>query len=101
MSVMQAMAWARPVLATRAGGLPEWVVPHPDDPTVPAPDATGWLVPVGDARALADAMHRCLLSPSLARATGLSARARILAAPPPSAMLQAHIGLYAALLPPP
>lgn len=100
-SVMQAMAWARPVLATRAGGLPEWVVPHPDDPTVPAPDATGWLVPVGDARALADAMHRCLLSPSLARATGLSARARLLAAPPPSAMLQAHLGLYAALLPPP
>ena len=98
-SVMQAMAWARPVLATRAGGLPEWVTPHPDDPTIPAPDATGWLVPVGDSRALADAMHRCLLSPSLAHATGLSARARLLSSPSTDAMLQSHIGLYTALLP--
>ena len=101
MSVMQAMAWARPVLATRAGGLPEWVTPHPDNPTVPAPDATGWLLPVGDARALADTMHRCLQSPTLARATGLAARARLLSAPSTDAMIQAHLGLYSALLPAP
>lgn len=100
-SVMQAMAWSRPVLATRAGGLPEWVTPHPADPTIPAPDATGWLVPVGDARALADAMHRCLRSPTLARATGQAARARLLASPPFDAMLRSHLGLYAALLPAP
>jgi colanic acid/amylovoran biosynthesis glycosyltransferase len=46
MVVMEAMAAARPVLATSIAGVPELVV-HRE---------TGWLVPAGDPKALADAM---------------------------------------------
>lgn len=97
MSVMEAMSWARPTIATRAGGLPEWVT---DAPPAGVPDAesTGWLVPRRRPRALADAMHRCLQSPALARAAGLRARARLLSAPGYGAMIRDHLGLYAALL---
>lgn len=97
MSVMEAMAWARPVIATRAGGLPEWVTPPISDDS-PDPESTGWLVPLRDPAALADAMHRCLLSPPRTRSTGLRARARLLAAPDFPSMLRAYTGLYAALL---
>lgn len=45
MVVMEAMAAARPVIATAIAGLPELVTPE-----------TGWLVPAGDAQALADAI---------------------------------------------
>ncbi len=43
---LEAMAHRRPVIATRAGGLPDKVVPG----------VTGWLVPPGDADALAAAI---------------------------------------------
>lgn len=46
MVVMEAMAAARPVLATAIAGMPELV----------QPGRTGWLVPAGDAAALAEAM---------------------------------------------
>jgi glycosyltransferase involved in cell wall biosynthesis len=48
--VLEAMAAGLPVAATRVGGLPELVVPG----------RTGWLVPPGDAPALAAAMHQAL-----------------------------------------
>ncbi|KIC10726.1 glycoside hydrolase [Leisingera sp. ANG-M1] len=47
MVVMEAMAAARPVIATFIAGTPELVVPG----------QTGWLVPAGDAAALAAAMR--------------------------------------------
>ena len=97
MSVMEAMSWARPTIATRAGGLPEWITPPISD-DAPDPESTGWLVPLRAPAALADAMHRCLLSPFRTRATGLRARARLLSSPSFDTMLQSHLGLYAALL---
>ncbi|HJO39551.1 MAG: glycosyltransferase family 4 protein [Vicinamibacterales bacterium] len=47
---LEAMAHRRPVVATRAGGLPDKVVPG----------ETGWLVSPGDAEALADALAEAL-----------------------------------------
>jgi glycosyltransferase involved in cell wall biosynthesis len=47
---LEAMAHRRPVIATTAGGLPDKV----------APGRTGWLVPPGDAAALADALREAM-----------------------------------------
>ncbi len=67
--VMEAMAAGRPVIATAIAGLPELV----------APDA-GWLVPAGDAAALADAIRTLAATPPETLATmGHAARARVLA----------------------
>lgn len=48
--IMEAMAQCRPVISTYVGGIPELVLPG----------ETGWLVPAGDAVALAAAMERSL-----------------------------------------
>ncbi len=48
--LMEAMALKRPVIATCVGGIPELV----------SDGEHGWLVPTGDADALADAMRACL-----------------------------------------
>ncbi|HEX6369444.1 MAG TPA: glycosyltransferase family 4 protein [Longimicrobium sp.] len=58
--VIEAGAMARPVVASRLGGVEELV----DD------GRTGLLVPPGDPAALADAIARVLLDPALARAMG-------------------------------
>jgi glycosyltransferase involved in cell wall biosynthesis len=97
MSVMEAMSWARPTIATRAGGLPEWITP-PISTDAPDPESTGWLVPLRDPTALAATMHRCLLSPGLTQAIGLRARQRLLSSPDYPSMLRDHLGLYSALL---
>ena len=47
---LEAMAHRRAIVATRAGGLPDKV----------EPGVNGWLVPPGDARALADAVREAL-----------------------------------------
>lgn len=47
---LEAMAHRRPVVASRAGGLPDKVVP----------DVTGWLVPPGDATALSIALAEAI-----------------------------------------
>lgn len=69
MVVMEAMAAGRPVIATSIAGLPELVTPE-----------TGWLVPAGDAEALATAIGALAETP-LPRLTemGLAGRARVLA----------------------
>jgi glycosyltransferase involved in cell wall biosynthesis len=51
--VLTAFAFGVPVIASDAGGLPEYV----------APERTGLVVPVGDAQATADAIIRVLLEP--------------------------------------
>lgn len=68
MVVMEAMANARPVIATSIAGLPELVTP-----------GTGWLVPAGDVQALADAIDTMADTPfeDLAQ-MGRAARARVL-----------------------
>lgn len=70
MVVMEAMAAARPVLATAIAGVSELVLPG----------ETGWLVPAGDAGALAAAMVRlALTTPEDLAAMGQAGRARVLA----------------------
>jgi glycosyltransferase involved in cell wall biosynthesis len=67
--LMEAMSLRRPVVATQVAGIPELV----------RPGENGWLVPAGDADALAAAMEDCLRSdgPTIAR-MGESARQRVL-----------------------
>jgi glycosyltransferase involved in cell wall biosynthesis len=66
-SVIEAMAFGLPVVATRTGGLPEVV----DD------GVTGILVPAGDAEALADALIRLLRDPDLRRRMGQAGQERV------------------------
>jgi glycosyltransferase involved in cell wall biosynthesis len=69
MVVMEAMAAGRPVIATAVAGLPELVRPE-----------TGWLVPAGDAGALAEAMEALAGMPrERLEAMGRAGRARVLA----------------------
>ncbi|WP_122072812.1 glycosyltransferase family 4 protein [Pseudophaeobacter sp. EL27] len=69
MVVMEAMAAARPVLATFIAGTPELVLPG----------ETGWLVPAGDAGILAEAIVELTqVSPECLAAMGALARERVL-----------------------
>lgn len=66
--IMEAMAMGRPVIATAIAGVPELVTPE-----------TGWLVPAGDAGALAEAMATLAATPPARLAEmGTAARARVL-----------------------
>lgn len=70
MVVMEAMAAARPVIATWVAGIPELV----------QPGRTGWLVPAGSAEALTDALcEMALTQPERLVQMGRSARGRALA----------------------
>jgi glycosyltransferase involved in cell wall biosynthesis len=62
LTVMEAMAAGRPVIATAVGCVPELVV-----------EGTGRVVPPGDAGALAEALHEVVARPDLARARGAAA----------------------------
>jgi len=70
MVVMEAMAAARPVIATYIAGIPELV----------RPGETGWLVPAGDIDALAQAVGEMAETPAEALAQmGQAGRTRVLA----------------------
>lgn len=67
--IMEAMACARPVIATYIAGIPELV----------RPGLEGWLVPAGDAAALAETMLQAAEAAPEALATmGARARARVI-----------------------
>jgi len=67
--LMEAMALERPVIATVVGGVSELVISG----------VHGWLVPSGDAKALANAMKSCLeASPETIARMGKAARERVL-----------------------
>ena len=66
-AILDAMALGKPVVATRAGGIPEAV----QDGT------TGLLVPPRDPRALADAIRYLLSHPAQAQALGEAGRRRV------------------------
>lgn len=69
MVVMEAMAAARPIIATYIAGIPELVLPG----------QTGWLVPAGDAKALAEAIFALSdTSPDRLSEMGNSGRVRAL-----------------------
>jgi len=65
--ILEAMAQARPVVATSVGGTPELVVDG----------ETGLLVPPNDVDCLADALARVLADPGLATRMGEAGRARV------------------------
>jgi len=67
MTTLQAMACGVPVVAVRAGGLPEYV----------ANGQTGLLVEPDDVPALAGALETILSSPDLAQKLALAARAKV------------------------
>jgi glycosyltransferase involved in cell wall biosynthesis len=69
-SLIEAMAAARPVVATRVGGVPDLV----ED------GVTGCLAVPGDASALARDMEALLVDPTRRRAMGLAGRRRVAAA---------------------
>lgn len=65
--VIEGMAAGKPVIATRGGAIPEIVQ-----------DArTGFIVPMGDAPAMADAIVNVLSDPDRARAMGAAGRVRV------------------------
>jgi len=67
LSALEALARARPVVASAIGALPELVTP----------EENGLLVPSGDAPALAAALRRLAHEPALAIELGRRARARV------------------------
>ncbi|MFN2334843.1 MAG: glycosyltransferase family 4 protein [Wenzhouxiangellaceae bacterium] len=67
LTALEALALARPVVASRAGGLPE-VVEH---------ERSGLLFEPGDASGLADAIERLLDNPALAEKLGRVGRDRV------------------------
>lgn len=83
-ALVEAMAAARPVVASRVGGIPAIVEDR----------RTGLLVPPGDADALAAAIAEVIDRPEWARTMGLAARDRIDATFSVPAMVQAVEAVY-------
>ena len=87
-SLIEAMAAGRPVVATRVGGVPDLV----------EEGVTGHLVPPGDADALARTMTDLLLDAGRRRAFGLAGRARVVPAFGADRLVADMDALYAELL---
>lgn len=87
-ALLQAGAAAVPVVACRAGGIPEVIV-HGE---------TGLLVPPGDVRGLAEAICRLIEFPEQRRAMGTAARRRVEEAFSVDAMVDQYQDLYAEVL---
>jgi len=87
-SVLESMAAAVPVVATRVGGNPEVVVDG----------ETGFLVPPKDPLALAQAIGRILAAPGLGGALGQAGRRRVLEQFSNARMIERTQRLYEALL---
>jgi len=87
-AIVEAMACARPVVATRVGGNPELV----------ADDQTGYLVEPGDHEALADRILRIITDPDLARRLGRAALNRVHRDFTPERLLENMQALYARVL---
>lgn len=82
--LLEAMARAKPVIATPVGGTPELVVDG----------ETGLLVPPGDPEALATAIRRLLADPELARRLGETGRERVRERFSASAQAERILALY-------
>ena len=85
---LEAMCHGLPVVASRAGGIPDKVVDG----------ETGRLVEPGDAQALADALRPLLASPARRTEMGERGRQRVLARFSWSVLVERTIELYAELL---
>ena len=78
------MASRLPIVATRVGGNPELV----------REGENGFLVPYGDAQALAEALRALLSAPEQAREMGLRGRRRVESALSMEMMAEGHGALY-------
>lgn len=87
-AILEAMAAAKPVVATRVGGIPEFVMA----------ETTGLLVEPGNAAALAEAIECLLCDPQRARGMGMRGRASVLAAFQVSTVVRQHEQVYEACL---
>lgn len=84
-SILEAMAWSRPVLATRVGGMPDLVIDG----------GTGRLVALDDVPALAHAMQELAGNPALAGEWGRAGRIRVADHFSLERMVREHRALYA------
>jgi len=84
LAVLEAMAMARPVVVSDAGGLPELV----------ARSETGLVVPAGDAGALTEAILSLLQNPDRARHMGAAGRERALRQFDRSMIVERMLALY-------
>lgn len=84
LSLLEAMAWSRPVVATRVGGVPDVVVDS----------VTGFLVPSDDEKALADRLRQLAESPALRARMGEAGRQRVERDFVWSAGVDRHLDLY-------
>ena len=84
MAVMEAQLCGLPVVATLHGGIPDVV----------RDGVSGFLVPEGDVRGMADAMLRLTVDPALAQTMGSAGRDQALS----SYTVQHHIDQISALL---
>ena len=80
-AIAEAMACARPVIATRVGGVPE---------LLGADGEAGLLVPLQDPDALTAALRRCAAEPALRARLGAAGRCRIETRFPVSAMVDGY-----------
>ncbi len=94
-ATIEAQAAACPVIVTRLGAPPEAVLA--DNTT--ADGATGWIVPPGDATAMANSLAIALaLSPQSRQLIGATARAHVIAHFTLAAMSQATLAVYDRLI---
>jgi glycosyltransferase involved in cell wall biosynthesis len=89
-ALIEALAAATPVVATRVGGVPDVVDDH----------VTGLLVPPGDPRALSRALAQLLADPQMRRRFGTEGRARMVARFSATRLLHDIGDLYRELLDP-
>lgn len=87
-SLLQASAAGLPIVATRAGGIPEAVLDG----------KTGLLVPAGDRDALTEALSQLMSSPTQRRALGAAGRARVLREFSIAEMARGNLAVYQSLL---
>jgi len=88
LAVIEAMATAKPIVATRIGGIPE-VIEH---------EHTGLLVPPNDPAAIATAVLRLLNDPQQATQLGLAAQRRHVAELTPEVMARKLEAIYRQVL---
>lgn len=90
LSVLEAMAWGRPVAATRAGGLPELVRE--------GSGGNGALTERGDAKGLAEVLERWLKNPAEAQEAGERGRRMLEGERGAGAWVAGMLGVYEGVL---
>lgn len=87
LSLLEAMAWGRPIVATSVGGVPDVVVDG----------ETGFLVPDNDEIAFAECLAKLIRNPAEARRMGRAGRVRLEKEFQLERCVERHLELYAAL----